>query len=46
MAIMDQVRNFIDTHQVVCAGPFVYAYVDEVRDHVNWVTRIYVVWSI
>ena len=23
-------RNFIDTHQVVCAGPFIYAYVEEV----------------
>jgi len=30
-AIVTQVRNFIDTHQVVCTGPFIYAYVDEVR---------------
>lgn len=29
-AIMTQIRNFIDTHQVVCTGPFVYAYVEEV----------------
>lgn len=29
-AIKTQVRNFIDTHQVVCTGPFVYAYVEEV----------------
>lgn len=29
-AIVVQVRNFIDTHQVVCAGPFIYAYVEEV----------------
>ena len=31
MAIVSQIRNFIDTHQVVCAGPFVYAYVEEVQ---------------
>ncbi len=31
VAIVTQIRNFIDTHQVVCAGPFVYAYVEEVR---------------
>ena len=30
-AIVTQVRNFIDTHQVVCAGPFIYAYVEEVE---------------
>ena len=30
VAIKAQVRNFIDTHQVVCTGPFVYAYVEEV----------------
>ena len=29
-AIVAQMRNFIDTHQVVCAGPFIYAYVEEV----------------
>ena len=29
-AIKAQVRNFIDTHQVICTGPFVYAYVEEV----------------
>ena len=29
-AIKTHVRNFIDTHQVVCTGPFVYAYVEEV----------------
>ena len=31
VAIVTQIRNFIDTHQVVCAGPFVYAYVEEVQ---------------
>ena len=30
-AIVAQVRNFIDTHQVVCTGPFIYAYVEEVN---------------
>lgn len=30
MAIVSQVRTFIDMHQVVCAGPFIYAYVEEV----------------
>lgn len=29
-AIVSQVNSFIDMHQVICAGPFVYAYVDEV----------------
>lgn len=28
-AIKAQVRTFVDTHQVVCTGPFVYAYVEE-----------------
>ena len=31
---MAQVRSFTDTHQVVCAGPFIYAYVEEVSCHV------------
>lgn len=30
-AIKAQVRTFVDTHQVVCTGPFVYAYVEEVE---------------
>ncbi len=33
VAIVTQIRNFVDTHQVVCAGPFVYAYVEEVSSH-------------
>ncbi len=30
VAIMGQVRNFLDSHKVACAGPFLYAYVEEV----------------
>lgn len=30
-AIKAQVRTFVDTHQVVCTGPFVYAYIEEVE---------------
>ena len=32
-AVVNQVRSFIDMHQVVCAGPFLYAHVQEVRPH-------------
>jgi len=28
-AVVNQVRSFIDMHQVVCAGPFLYAHVQE-----------------
>ena len=47
VAIVTQIRNFIDTHQVVCAGPFVYAYVEEVRllcGHPNfWTTESFLI---
>ncbi|KAL5477053.1 hypothetical protein EMCRGX_G023795 [Ephydatia muelleri] len=33
MAIVAQVKNFIDLHQVVCTGPFIYAYVEEGMPH-------------
>jgi cell division control protein 45 len=36
MAIVNQVHTFIDTHQVVCAGPFIYAYVAEGTPHAKW----------
>jgi hypothetical protein len=39
VAIKAQVRNFIDTHQVVCTGPFVYAYVEEGTPNMKYFSR-------
>lgn len=38
-AIKAQVRNFIDTHQVVCTGPFIYAYVEEGTPNMKFFSR-------
>lgn len=38
-AIVAQVRNFIDTHQVVCTGPFIYAYVEEGTPSVKYFSK-------
>lgn len=32
IALVNQVRSLIDMHQVVCAGPFLYAYLREVSN--------------
>ncbi|XP_064392878.1 cell division control protein 45 homolog [Halichondria panicea] len=39
VAIVTQIRNFVDTHQVVCAGPFVYAYVEEGTPNVKMFSK-------
>lgn len=39
MAIVSQVKNFIDTHQVVCTGPFIYAYVAEGTPNVKYFSK-------
>ena len=31
ITMVNQVRSFIDSHQIVCAGPFLYAHVQEVN---------------
>ena len=44
-AIVDQVKHFIETRQVVCTGPFIYADVEEVRECVGRRGRVGVLTS-
>ena len=46
MAIVSQVKNFIDTHQVVCTGPFIYAYVAEVSGCASFIVPYSVAFTI
>ena len=34
-AIITQVQTFLDMHQVISAGPFLYAFMEEVVNYIN-----------